>query len=200
MMPVSGALPLPPEEEQGTALASTSHQGTERGALGPSGCDLAQLYQSEAARLTRYLARRTGCREEARDLVHEAFSRVARVAGADPAGLERPAAYLQQVARNLLRDRAKTRARRAADLHVAYKDEQLPAPDPQRLLETRDMLRRLEAAMGKLKPRTREIFMAHRLDGLTYAEIAERTGLSIKGVEKQMSKAIAQLDRLLERA
>ena len=53
--------------------------------------------------------------------------------------------------------------------------------------------------MMRLRPRTREIFMAHRIDGMTYAEIAERTGLTVKGVEKQMSKALAQLDRMLSR-
>ena len=60
-------------------------------------------------------------------------------------------------------------------------------------------LRRLEEAIGKLKPKTREIFLAHRIHGFTYAEIADQTGLSIKGVEKQMSKAIAKIDRLLDR-
>jgi RNA polymerase sigma-70 factor (ECF subfamily) len=34
---------------------------------------------------------------------------------------------------------------------------------------------------------------------LSYAEIANLTGLSVKGVEKQMSKAIATIDRLLDR-
>jgi len=66
-------------------------------------------------------------------------------------------------------------------------------------MEQRDTLRRIERAVEKLKPRTREIFLAHRVDGLSYAEIAERTGLSIKGVEKQMSKAIAKIDRMLDR-
>jgi RNA polymerase sigma-70 factor (ECF subfamily) len=61
------------------------------------------------------------------------------------------------------------------------------------------MLRRLEAAMLRLRPKTREIFMAHRVHGLSYAEISERTGLSIKGVEKQMAKAIVQIDRILDR-
>ena len=67
------------------------------------------------------------------------------------------------------------------------------------VLETRDMLRRVETAVLRLRPRTREIFMAHRIEGLSYAEIAQRTGLTVKGVEKQMSKAIATLDRMLER-
>ena len=53
--------------------------------------------------------------------------------------------------------------------------------------------------MMRLRPKTREIFMAHRIDGMTYAEIAERTGLTVKGVETQMSRALAQLDRMLNR-
>ena len=68
------------------------------------------------------------------------------------------------------------------------------------VLEARDTLRRLEQAIGKLKARTREIFLAQRIEGLSYAEIAERTGLSVKGVEKQMSKAIAKIDRMLDRS
>jgi RNA polymerase sigma-70 factor (ECF subfamily) len=51
--------------------------------------------------------------------------------------------------------------------------------------------------MMRLRPKTREIFMAHRVEGLSYSEIAERTGLSVKGVEKQMGKALVQLDRYL---
>jgi RNA polymerase sigma-70 factor (ECF subfamily) len=51
-------------------------------------------------------------------------------------------------------------------------------------LESRDMLRRLEDAVGKLKPKTREIFLARRIHELTYAEIAMRTGLGVKRVEK----------------
>ena len=74
-----------------------------------------------------------------------------------------------------------------------------PSVDQVALLESRDTLRRLEQAIARLKPRTREIFLAHRIHGFTYAQIAERTGLSVKGVEKQMSKAIAKIDRLLDR-
>jgi RNA polymerase sigma-70 factor (ECF subfamily) len=83
--------------------------------------------------------------------------------------------------------------------HFPADEGALVGIDQQRLLESRDMLTRVEAAMLKLRPKTREIFMAHRIDGLSYAEIAERTGLSIKGVEKQMSKAIAQIDRMMDR-
>ena len=59
------------------------------------------------------------------------------------------------------------------------------------------MLNRIEQAIGTLKPITQQIFLAHRLDGYSYAEIAELTGLSVKAVEKHMSRAIAHIDRSL---
>ena len=160
---------------------------------------LAELYRSESPKLVRILSRRTSSSDDAQDLVQDVFFRFARMRGGWPSSLERPQAYLRRIATNLLKDRAKADFRHSAALHVVADEEALPGPDQHRLLESRDMLRRLEVAMMRLRPRTREIFMAHRIDGMTYAEIAERTGLSVKGVEKQMSKALAQLDRLLNR-
>ena len=160
---------------------------------------LTELYRSESPKLVRILSRRTSTSEDAQDLVQDIFFRFATMRGQRPSSLERPQAYLRRIASNLLKDRAKSDARHSAALHVVANEEVLPGPDQHRLLESRDMLRRLEAAMMRLRPRTREIFMAHRIDGMTYAEIAEHTGLSVKGVEKQMSKALAQLDRILTR-
>jgi RNA polymerase sigma factor (sigma-70 family) len=160
---------------------------------------LEALYRAESPRLLRSLARRAG-RDEARDLVHEIFCRVARLGTGGALRLDRPQAYLSRMASNLLRDRAKAASRHMSASHIPADEGLLAGPDQQRLLEARDMLTRVEAAMLKLPPKTREIFMAHRIDGLSYAEIAERTGLSVKGVEKQMSKAIAKIDRLLDRS
>jgi RNA polymerase sigma-70 factor (ECF subfamily) len=160
---------------------------------------LGELYKAEAPRLVRLVARRTGNRDEAQDLVHSVFVRLARL-GEETAGLiERPRAYARRVAGNLVRDQAKSASRRSAELHLVADEDTLAGPDLLRQLESRDLLRRIEGAMLKLRPKTREIFMAHRVEGLTYAEIAERTGLSVKGVEKQMSKALRQLDRLIGR-
>jgi RNA polymerase sigma factor (sigma-70 family) len=159
---------------------------------------LAELYRSESPRLVRLLTRRTRNADDAQDLVQDAFFRFARLRG-QGALLERPQAYLRRIASNLVKDRAKSASRQAVALHVVADEEMLPGIDPHRILESRDMLRRLEVAIMRLRPRTREVFMAHRMEGLTYAEIAERTGLSVKGVEKQMSKALVQLDRLLNR-
>ena len=160
---------------------------------------LEELYRSESGKLVRILTRRTSNRDDAQDLVQDIFLRFARIQERWPSPLERPQAYLRRIAANLLKDRARSDLRRSASSHGVADEEALPGVDQQRHLEARDMLQRLEAAIMRLRPKTREIFMAHRIDGLTYAEIAERTGLSVKGVEKQMSKALLQLDRILNR-
>jgi RNA polymerase sigma-70 factor (ECF subfamily) len=157
------------------------------------------LYRTHSPRLLRRFAR-SASTDEARDLVQETFYRLVRLGSEKFQSVQRAEAYLSSIAGNLLRDRAKAARRHSAALHEPLEEERLHGHDQQRLLEQRDLLNRLEQAMLKLKPRTREIFMAHRLDGLSYAEIAERTGLSVKGVEKHMCKAIAQLDRSLHRS
>jgi RNA polymerase sigma factor (sigma-70 family) len=183
-LPLADAHPLQLQHGQATDVETVS---------------LEALYRDQSPRLLRSIARRTSSREEAHDLVHEIFLRIARIGASRPLRLDKPEAYLSRMATNLLRDGARTAARQQSDRHVVVDEQTLPGADQQKQLEARDMLRRMEAAMLKLRPITREIFMAHRLDGLSYAEIADRTGLSVKGVEKHMSKAIAQVMRARRR-
>ncbi|MEP9358092.1 sigma factor-like helix-turn-helix DNA-binding protein [Sphingomonas sp. KR3-1] len=60
-------------------------------------------------------------------------------------------------------------------------------------------MRRIERAVRKLPRLRREIFLAARLDDMTYAEIAERTGLAVRDVEQHLAKALASIDRRLSR-
>ena len=61
-----------------------------------------------------------------------------------------------------------------------------------------ERLARIERALAALPRRTREIFLAHRLDGMGYAKIAEITGLSIRQIERHIAKAIFQIGRYAE--
>jgi RNA polymerase sigma factor (sigma-70 family) len=56
---------------------------------------------------------------------------------------------------------------------------------------------KLEAAFAKLPPFTRSVFLAHRLDDLSYAEIATITGVSVRRIEREMARAIVAIDRAL---
>ncbi|MCP4029248.1 MAG: RNA polymerase sigma factor [Sphingomonas sp.] len=159
---------------------------------------LDDLYRVHGPRLLRYFSRRAD-RQDAGDLVHESFVRFANSDACREQTIECPEAYLNQIATNLLRDRAKSALQRSLPNHVSADDVPLTGTDLVAALEARDKLNRLQTALMRLKPKTREIFLAHRLDGLSYKQIAERTGLSVKGVEWHMTKAIDHLDRVLKR-
>ena len=155
---------------------------------------LDDLYRTQGPRLRRFFSRKAGP-VEADDLVHETF---ARFAGRNEHGLEQvvePEAYLSTVATNLLRNRAKLAVRRAAIHHQVFDDGLVSGPDPTLQLESRDELRRLDAAVQRLRPRMREVFLLKRVEGMTYIQIAERVGMSVKGVKKQMAKALCELRR-----
>ena len=56
---------------------------------------------------------------------------------------------------------------------------------------------KLEAALAKLPPFTRSVFLAHRLDDLTHTEIATITGVSVRRIEREMARALVAIDRAL---
>lgn len=170
--------PLPPED---------------RAPLTP-GSILETLYRAHHDGLLRFIRRRVR-EERAHDVVQRVFCRLAGLSESEQRRIAAPGAYLRRAADNMLRDDARQADRRSAPLHLADDDVALRACDQLAALEARDRLRRLEEALLRLKPRTREIFLAHRIDGYSYAEIAARTGLSIKTIEMHMTRAIAHLDK-----
>ena len=62
-----------------------------------------------------------------------------------------------------------------------------------------EVSRAVNAAVAKLAPRCREVFVMSREAGLTYAEIASSLHISIKTVETQMGRALKSLRLSLAR-
>lgn len=61
-------------------------------------------------------------------------------------------------------------------------------PDP-------ELLARINEAVLSLPDIDRQIFLARRLDDLSYEQIARVTGLSVKQVERRIAKALMHIDR-----
>ena len=59
--------------------------------------------------------------------------------------------------------------------------------------------RRLRRAFVKLPAVTREVFRLHWIEGLTYAEIAARLGLTAEAVERHVADALYELARRVDR-
>ena len=60
-----------------------------------------------------------------------------------------------------------------------------------------ELRKRYRAAFATLPRFTQMIFWAHRIDDLSYPEIAERYGIRIREVEREVARAIYGIDRAL---
>ena len=149
-------------------------------------------------RLKKLLQRRGNTREEAEDLIQQAFLRV-KVYCDEGGEIKEPEAFLVRTVLNLSRD---VREREHRDLYLAEPVETLaiadPAPTPDEVLEFEDRLKELENVLEAISPRTREVFFMHRLHGLSYVQIAEHFDVSVSAIEKHIARAVAALGRTLK--
>lgn len=143
--------------------------------------------------LQRYFNRRIRDRAEVEDLVQDVFVRLARRGGLGD--VENLSGYIFETAASVLQDRARRRHVRAADAHDAFDGERHAGVDfsPDRVLDGRERLRQVSAALLELPERTRHVFVLRRLEGMRYNDIANQLGITVSAVEKHMHRAIAFL-------
>lgn len=60
-------------------------------------------------------------------------------------------------------------------------------------LRQEELNKKLQDALAEIPEKAREVFLMNRIEGLTYNDIAERLGLSVKAIEKRMSEALSIL-------
>lgn len=156
---------------------------------------LGLLYRQEAHRLRRFFRGRIDQADDAADLVQESFL---RFAASDARHVESPPAYLWRIARNLLFDRSRRHVRRP-EIQSPHPSDPVACPPEQAYqLEAADLMRRYQEAVDALPPRTREVFLCHRVDGLTYAQVAEQLGIGVRTVEWHIAEALVRIRRLLD--
>lgn len=64
---------------------------------------------------------------------------------------------------------------------------------PEYLMEVYEFKIKLEKAISNLPVKEREVFLMSRIDKKTYKEIADVIGITVKAIERRMSKALLQL-------
>ncbi|MEN3746081.1 sigma-70 family RNA polymerase sigma factor [Sphingomonas sp. HF-S3] len=151
------------------------------------------LYREQAPRLRRWLDARLRSREEANDLVQDAFS---RLLGSDAReGLRQPEAFLNRIVRNLLIDRSRRVSNRTAHVPIDEMNEPAARATQEDAIELTQMRERYRAAVDALPPRTRQVFLLHRADELGYKEIATQLGIGIRTVEWHVGEALVRIGK-----
>lgn len=106
-----------------------------------------------------------------------------------------PGAYLQRMAINEAQAWLRTKKNQAPEPIQPYHLESADrhTPDAEAQLIQQELNEQLLSAIDALAPRCREVFLLSRYEHLSYLEIADRMGISVKTVEHQMSKALRLL-------
>ena len=145
-------------------------------------------------RLRMLLLRRGRTREEAEDLIQDAFLKMQEYC--ERGGqVRQPEGFL---VRTVLRLAANARRDAHRNLYCEEPVENLTlivdtTPTPDEVLAGDQCLERMRDALDAVSRRTRNVFFMQRLDGLSYAQIAQRLGVSISAVEKHIATALAIL-------
>jgi RNA polymerase sigma-70 factor, ECF subfamily len=150
------------------------------------------FYERTARSLWSYLARLTGDRALAEDLVQESYYRFLRASlKSDDEAYQKN--FLFRIGTNLARDHWR-RTPRTEKVNVEV-TEALPAHDrtAERVQQSSDLGR----ALGRLKPRERELLWLAYVEGSSHDEIAEVCGLRSKSVRLLLFRARRKLADVL---
>ena len=150
----------------------------------------AEVYRAHHGKLLRYCQYRLRDRHEAEDVAQEAFARAWRtMPGSEFDRNFYP--WLRVVASNLCTDiqRKRNRSEPVATLEIPGFD-----PDVERLVEDSDRVL-VRQALDRLNERHRSALMMREAEGLTYEQIAERTGVTSGTVESLLWRARQSLKR-----
>jgi RNA polymerase sigma factor (sigma-70 family) len=143
-------------------------------------------------RLKDLLRRMGRSPEDADDVIQEAFLRLHVYCQTHEVREEE--AFLVHAVKNLSID---AHRRAHGNLYVKTPVEALPLLDlklrPDEEVSVQQRLDRVRAVLDGLAPRTREVFLMHRIEGLSSAQIGAAFGISVSSVEKHIARTVLAL-------
>lgn len=126
--------------------------------------------------------------DEAKNIVHEVFVVVWEKFDTLPADTNYRS-YLFTAVRNRCLNSLRDRKKHVALDNISERD----AAEENHSTETEELEKQITLAIESLPEKCRMVFELNRMEGLKYAQIADKMGISIKTVEAQMSKALSVL-------
>jgi RNA polymerase sigma factor (sigma-70 family) len=168
---------------------------------------ISDVVKREQSRLRNFIRRRVPDPGDAEDILQDVFYRLVE-ANRLLMPIEHVTGWLFQVARNRITDLfRKKRPESFSDSAVADENDELlqvedllPSPDagPEALYVRSLLLNELELAIDELPDEQREVFVAHELEGRSFKEMADETGVSVNTLLSRKRYAVLHLRQKLQ--
>ena len=167
---------------------------------------ISELVKRERSRLLNFIRRHVPDPGDAEDILQDVFYRLVE-ANRLLMPIEHVTGWLFRVARNRIVD--VFRKKEPANFSELESDEDdrspfedlLPSPDdgPDAVFARNVLLKELQHALGELPKEQREVFVAHELEGRSFKEMAEQTGVSMNTLLARKRYAVLHLRERLQR-
>ena len=152
-----------------------------------------QIFDALFSNLTKFSFSFVHSKEAATEIVDELFVQL-WVKRADIMKINDLRVYLYTATKNASLNYISKKAKQI-ELEP-YENLQVQMTDvvsPEQIMITKEMLQKIKEALDSLPPRCKLIFKFVREDGLSYSEVAEILGLSIKTIDAQMVIAVSRI-------
>mgnify|MGYP002040865945 CR=1 FL=1 len=146
------------------------------------------LYAEHHGWLRSWLRRKLGNAFDAADLAHDTYLRILNSGRAPEPHQSRQ--HLAQIAKCLVIDLYRRRQIEAAYLETIAHLPPAHAPSEETRALTLQALIEIDLILNGMPAKVREALLLCKLDGLSYAEIAARLGVSVSSVKKYIATAL----------
>lgn len=180
----------------GSASVAGSSAGMERINAAVQACqegdlsEFTQLYDTFIQKIFQYIYYKTTHKETAEDLTSVTFTKALERIGSFDASKGSFSSWLYTIARNSVIDHYRVQK---PGVNIEDVWGLAGSEDIERDAEARQQLREVEQYLKQLKPQQRDIVILRVWDQLSYAEIAEITGLSEANCKMTYSRTIRRL-------
>ena len=168
---------------------------------------ISEVVRREQSRLGNFIRRRVPDPRDAEDILQEVFYELLE-ANSLLMPIDHVTGWLFRVARNRITDLfRKKKPERFSDTAAADEDDELPqwedllpSPDagPDALYVRSVLLEELELALDELPDEQREVFIAHELEGYSFKELSEVSGVNINTLLARKRYAVLHLRERLQ--
>jgi RNA polymerase sigma factor (sigma-70 family) len=159
---------------------------------------ISDAFRRERARLWNFIRKRVPDESDAEDILQDVFYELVESYRLMKP-VEQAGAWLFRVARNRITDLFRKRKPEVWDQEDRPLEDLLPSPDagPDAVFARGLLVDELEAALEELPAAQREVFIAHEVEGQSFKDISEKTGVAVNTLLSRKRYAVLHLRRRL---